>query len=656
MLAPGRDKSRRGAAPNADQARNGAASRFEVLERVGQSTLWIVYRAKDRNTGQLLALKALKGAFNRHPRFVESLYESGEHLLDLSHPNVVTLQEIGREEGTLYQAVDWISGGSLETRLLRAPLNRKEILSMLVPTVSGLAYLHEQGIIHGDLRPRQILNDGQDEWKIGDLGASQAFAAAGMATADAQPEAAYYLAPERTLGAAPSPASDIYSVGVILYRMLTGRVPFDGPSPLAIALRHRSDAPLTPTQLNPRADGELAALALRLLDKVPENRPTTPTLLNILEKMAGGAVVRTPSPATVATPVPAPATTPPAVTAAVPTPSPVPTPKRRQPPVLEPDPDTAAAPPPVVDLATVKRRHVWREFWGMFTAFLFLLIALCIFAGVFVGAYFYWVRDTPPEVQVPNYVNLNQDDAQKALLKKGLTLRVGREIYDPKKAAGTVIEGEPEPGKWVRARREVVVTVSQGEKPTQMYDFEGLTLEQARKIITKHGMRLGQIIEQYHDKEPQGYICGQYPEAGQSFRRREPITLVVSRGPQPKELDPNQDPLAGVPAPDADPLGEATAPPFSTEPINPAATPEPSGGAEAKVVRAVVIRVGVPADGPRERVRIVVRDDSGERTVYSRQHNPGDVIGRTVRVTRSQNSKALIRVYVGDQLVKEQSL
>ncbi|RYG70726.1 serine/threonine protein kinase, partial [bacterium] len=291
MLATGRD-DRRGASGRDKTGRNGArngkagaGSRFEVLGRAGEGTLWIVYRVRERATGEVLALKALKGAFNRHPRFSVALLTSCAQWCNQDFPDLASAREIGQEDGTLFFTVEWLPGGSLETRLNRS-LTRDEIVSVLRSAASALAFLHEKGLTHGDIRPRQFIFDGAGQLKLTDGGVAEAFASAGLALADVQPDAAWYLAPERTQGASLAPPADIYALGVLLYRMLAGRVPFDGPSPVAIALRHRSDAALPPSQFNPRCPSDLEQLALRLLEKDPERRASAASLLRLLDKIA----------------------------------------------------------------------------------------------------------------------------------------------------------------------------------------------------------------------------------------------------------------------------------------------------------------------------------------------------------------------------------
>jgi serine/threonine-protein kinase len=309
-----------------------------------------------------------------------------------------------------------------------------------------------------------------------------------------------------------------------------------------------------------------------------------------------------------------------------------------------------AAPPEdevVIDRETLRRRHTRREFWAALRSIVWLALALGAFVGLFYGSYHLWIKALPREVRVPSYIGLGKDDAAKALLKAGLTLRVGRETYDAKRPEGTVVSGIPEPGRLVRARRQVTVTISQGEAPVTMYDFSDLPLDKARQFIVQHAMRLGPVVEQFHDTVPRGSICGQYPEAGTPFRRSEPITLIVSRGKQPSEIDAT----TGQIPPEA--IASTVPDPALADPVPFEETPSQSN-LDGAVARSAMIRVQIPSTGSAQQVRIIVRDDSGERVVYSKNHEPGAKVAQRVRVRHAPNATALVRVYVGETLIKSE--
>ena len=678
------------------------AARYDVLQRVGESTLFVTYRVRDKKDGRVVALKALKGSFARHQLFASTLAQVMQAQIAFSHPNLATVYEVGDEESTPFIVGQWLPGQSLESRLRRAPLGTYETRLILGQLLEGLAYLHERNLAHGDLRPRQVGADSDGTLKINDAGVHRALAAAGMSQVDLFADAVYYQAPECADNAPASFSSDLYSLGVMLYRMLAGRLPYDGPSPLSIALRHRRDAPMPPSQFNPDCAPQLEKIALKLLQKTPQTRYASARevlaeLNDATENNAPNAAVSAPvsvapdssvviaagaasavavgaaaigatamgaatvgasavagnAAAGIAAPIAATsaatlfaggdaATQPLPVKSNAAIPANAASTRGAADDDEPDDADAFSTDSDAYRAAAKKQRR--REAWGAFFALFWFVVATGLFGGLFYGSYVYLQNDTPREVAVPAYIGKSEDEARRMLEKQDLTLVVTSQRYDPKKPAGTVLDGQPVPGHVVRIGREVNVTVSRGEEPTTMPDFSEMSLPRAREIIQKAGMKLGAIADQYHDTIPKGYICGQYPEPGQSVSRSEPLNLIVSRGSQQLEaLQSQTDDTADNGPGEEDYLPDPSA----------AATP----GDVPMVSRVVQVRVTVPARGGNREVRIVVRDGNGENTVYQRTHAPGELVEEYIKVTRPQRGdKALIRVFLDDKLLQEQKV
>ncbi len=634
--------------------KNRRATRYEVQERLGEGALWIVYRVRPAgrgNTSASLALKALRGAANRHARFPVALDAAAVNWNDVSHPHLASPIEWGIESGTSFFTSNLLTGGSLATRLGRAPLGGDEAMQLLRSMAAALPHLHNKNIVHGDIRPRQILFDASGFPILTDGGHAQALAQAGLALADLQPDSALYLAPERSAGALMSPASDLYSLGATFYTALTGRPPFEGSSPLAIASRHRHEAPLAPSSLNPMVPRDFDTLALRLLSKNPDERPSAFELERLLQPARPVQITASAPAMPISIPVQDEEVQSAPVTVAT-------APKRRpiddlvQQALSAQDEETRK-----IGMKKLKRRHKWREFRGLVGALTCLLLLVGGGLGGAIWAYNSVLAQIPKQVIVPKYLGLPQTKAKQVLAKSGLYMKVTRESYDPKVPAGTVMEGDPEPGRDVRAKREVFVTVSAGEAPIKMVDFSQLTLDQARSIILQHGMKMGSISEQFDEKSPRGAIIGQFPEPGASFSRSLPIGLVVSRGAQPKQLDAQNgefappDPLTDEPLASPETAFDTgdTFAPLETVPGTGQTAPNLSD-LESRSAR---VSVSIPKGGGTQLVRIIVRDGNGERTVYQRAHAAGAQFKRKVTVARASGQQALVRVFVGDELVTE---
>ena len=723
-----------------------AGARYDVLDRAGEGTLFVTYRVRDKNLDRVLALKALKNAYSKHAQFAPVLAAGAARLLELPHPgensHVAQLFEIGEEEGTTFLVGEWLGGQSLEARLRRAPFGRIESLTSTRQIAHGLKLLHENGIVHGDLRPRQVLGSADGLLKITDAGMNGAFAAAGLSVADVLPDSIYYLAPERTSpniqGDAPATiAGDLYALGAILYRMLSGRVPFAGPSPVAVAMRHRHDEPLAPSRYNLQCPPDLEAIALRLLAKNPHERyASAQEVLNALEpqpqvvtSIAALPLVENAKdePSTAQTPfaaitstrsddaasasasvstlqniAPAPDVFPANLSISALAAAPlsqmaaasVATTAAASAAVTSAAVTSAAVSPPAMTNATTSTRSVTsapvssvnnaltvavgvkspapispqdnekkarkkqkrREFWGAFWALLWVFIGMGMFVGIFFGAYYLWDQGKPKSVSVPSYIGKSQASATTDLKQRGLSLGDVSEVFDPKRPAGTVINGNPRPGRQVKIGREVSLTVSRGAEQIAMPDFSDLNITQVRQVLARSGMKLGNITEIYNERVAKGYVCGQFPAPGEAFSRSEAINLVISRGAQPID---NTKPTGDLLPPPPLPFSTST----STE-DNPlttsSATPKSGDDDAALVSRTALVRVPVPAKAPgntsERNVKIEVRDANGMNVVYEAAHLPGELIDEYVRVTRPQGSTATISIYIDGQLQKQQKV
>ena len=429
-----------------------AAQRYEVLERHGEGVLFVVYRVRERSTLDVFALKALRHSYARHPSFSPAWQQVAQAAIRTHVPHIAQAYEVGIEEGTPYLVEEWLPGHTLEERLRRAPFGRIETSSLARRMAEGLAGLHNLGQVHGDFRPRQVLFNSNTELKINDVGWQYAVASGGLSLVDVFPDSAYYMSPETWQGNSPSPESDIYALGIVLYRMLAGRLPFEGTSPLAIAQQHQRSAPVRPSQFNSACAPELEQIVLGLLHKDPAQRKVPFTRLLGLHNAPMAPLNH--KPVEIATPE-------------TPTKSARPAPKEK---------------PPVT-----RKEMGKKELKGALLAFFWALVAIGLLAGIILGAINFWMQGAPPEVRVPNYVGMNQVDAGAILKQQGLIMEVGREVYNPKKPSGTVLSGQPRPDTVVRAGRQVLVTVSRGKEPIRMYDFRDLTLDQAKRIMQKHG-------------------------------------------------------------------------------------------------------------------------------------------------------------------------
>jgi serine/threonine protein kinase len=243
--------------------------RFELSRLLGRGGMSEVWLAEDRNLGRSVALKLLAGGADPN-----RLLREARAIAALSHPHIAAVYDVGEAEGRPYIVLEYLRGGTLEDRLREAqPLPDHETERLAAEIAAGLAHAHANGIVHRDLKPSNVLFDTEDRAKLADFGIARAAGQATLTEAGTIMGTAAYLSPEQAEGRPVGPPADVYSFGVILYRLLTGRLPFTGTTPLEVALKHQRERPPAVRSIRPDAPAGLAALAERAMAKSAEARP-----------------------------------------------------------------------------------------------------------------------------------------------------------------------------------------------------------------------------------------------------------------------------------------------------------------------------------------------------------------------------------------------
>src|SRR5215212_7662737 len=246
--------------------------RYEISHLLGAGGMGRVYLACDRSLSREVALKVLDDRHAENPDFVERFRREAKAAASLSHPNMVTVYDAGEDE-TPYIAMEYVPGGTLKNRLQeRGALPRRVAIGVTFEVANALAAAHEKGIVHRDIKPENVLVTDQGHAKVGDFGIARAATATAITETDLILGSVRYLSPEQAKGEKVGPPSDLYSLGVVLYEMLTGRVPFDEENPIATAMKHVNEEPASPKELDPTIPKALEAITLKLLKKDPEQR------------------------------------------------------------------------------------------------------------------------------------------------------------------------------------------------------------------------------------------------------------------------------------------------------------------------------------------------------------------------------------------------
>src|SRR5213596_2584657 len=254
--------------------------RYLITRKLGAGGMANVYLAEDQELGRRVAIKILNERHANDEQFVERFRREVKNAAGLSHPNVVSVYDRGEAEGTYYIAMEYVEGRTLKDLIVtRGPSPIPIAIDYTRQVLSALRFAHRNGIVHRDIKPHNVIVDHEGRVKVADFGIARA-GASQMTEAGSIIGTAQYLSPEQARGAPVDQTSDIYSVGIVLYEMLTGKVPFSGETPLEIAMKHLSTVPVPPSEVRDDIPDDLDMVVLRALAKDPEDRYQTAEEMN----------------------------------------------------------------------------------------------------------------------------------------------------------------------------------------------------------------------------------------------------------------------------------------------------------------------------------------------------------------------------------------
>lgn len=469
-------------------------TRFHIVGRIGEGWLFTVYRARDLLTGQLVAVKVMRQTFSIQRPFVEALLQAFEQNMHLAHPTLVRYLASGETEENIPFVVCELVAGHALTQLLqrRLPLSIHQALDLISQVADGIGYLHHLEVVHGDIRPHNILVTPRGEVKVGDYGLWQVFLTSRVSETEWLERAAPYLAPERFQGDKATPQSDVYSLGVVLFQMLTGHLPFEANRVADFAHLHLTAPIPLASSLNPSIPFALDAILLRAMAKDPSQRfNDAMELRNAVQEVLA---------------------------------------------TLETEKETVPSVPqtPTQKVEEEEDLSVWERFMQPTLGLIFgLILGLIVVSGVI---YSLLIGTKPNEVVVPDVTGMKISQAQQILAERNLKLRVIRWEFSKEVPPEHIIRMEsPEPNQKVLEGREVLVVASQGEAKVTVPDLSGQPVQDALSAIKIAKLRLGQRVDTYSETVPAGYVIGQQPPPGVDVPEETPINIIVSKGPPPPE-------------------------------------------------------------------------------------------------------------------------
>jgi eukaryotic-like serine/threonine-protein kinase len=481
--------------------------RYQIVRRLGSGGMADVYCATDTHLGREVALKVLHRRFAQDQEFVERFRREAKAAAGLQHPNVVGVFDRGEHEGTYYIAMEHLPGRNLkEIVSSEAPLDQDRVVALGVQILSAAGFAHRRGVIHRDFKPHNVIVDDAGNAKVTDFGIARA-GASEMTETGSIMGTAQYLSPEQAQGHAVTAASDLYSIGVMLYELTAGKLPFDGDSAVSVALKHLSEPPPPLSVLRPDVDPGLESVIMAALAKDPAQRwqaadEFSAALAAVGEHLEEGTGRRGQETA-----------------AFVPVVAPLPLGENGDPTAATMLAEDVEGPPLSPHEAAMEReRRRWPWFTlGLLVLLLAGLLAYLAAAGLLTGE----------KVDVPRVVGSQVLDARERMEKAGFEVRETR--APSPEDIGEVVDQDPDPGEEAEKGSTVTLEVSEGPGSVRVPSVENLPQRTAIKQLNEAGLKANVDLES-SDSVRKGLAIRTVPREGVEVQRNTRVRLLVSSG------------------------------------------------------------------------------------------------------------------------------
>lgn len=627
-------------------------SRYKVTELIGEGGMALVYKAKDLLLDRWVALKVLRPQLVSDKDFVNRFHREARAVASLSHPNIVNIYDIGQDKEIHYLVMENVQGESLNETIKRFGVMPPTVaLEIAIQICEALVVAHKNNIVHCDIKPHNILITKEGRVKVTDFGIARAVNSATLVQTETVIGTAHYFSPEQARGETINARSDLYSLGVVLYEMLTGQVPFRGDSPISVALKHINEDPLPPSQLNEKLPKRIDKLVMRSMVKDPNRRFTDAS--EMLRALQGMEKTFDKQDVTIGSMINGPT-----------------------------DDDRTQVLPRIKDLKKTGESAGSPEAAEQVSVADKLIkpLLITLIALIFIGIIGIWALDhymKVPVIDVPNFVGMSKEEADDTASKAGVKV-----VYSDLKVANNTIpvdhvaDQDIEPGRGVKKNRQIVLTLSKGPELSTVPDLSGKEMREVTVALNDADLALGQVTYDYSPTVPKNGVISQTPAIGTQVKLGDKINIVISKGPAPAispvpnliSLDQgdaqnaitgagfvvgtvNQEettryPQGKVAKQDPTPLAQLP----QGSPINLVVS---SGIYNPKNLPVYPIKqyiFDVPTGPYEQRVQIFIEDDNGREEIYNQIHHPND---RVVLNNVYAVGPAVIQTFINGEMVDE---
>ena len=488
--------------------RNVLAGRYELIEKIGDGGMAIVYKAKDRLLKRFIAVKILKPEFVQDIKFVENFRKESHAAASLSHPNIVSIYDVGQEGNINYIVMELVSGKTLNELIKEeAPMDYRKAADIAKQVAAGLSAAHKKGIVHRDVKPHNILMTEDGIAKITDFGIAKAVTNTTIVDSgkDNVMGSVHYFSPEQAKGTNVDEKSDIYSLGIVLYEMLTGKVPFDGDNPVTIALMQINEPITPPSVFNHNVPPGLERIVMKAVEKQPKNRfDSADEMIDALDKMevvnrvVGDSIYDGAE-----------------------------------------ELNEAYDSYDNYDTYSFGREELNKEAGrnkkskgkGSKNKKKIAIIAAAVIVALaaLVGIGFATGLFDKKDIEVPDFRGMTIEEAEDKAEDLGIEVKIGKYEFSTEYEQDQIMDQDPNHGEMVAKGDTVTVDISKGGERGVIPNLIGKSEEDAKKMIEDYGFELGTVKEK-ESHEEKGTVIEQDPSAGSEGKQGDTINITISDG------------------------------------------------------------------------------------------------------------------------------